>query len=776
MATRARAARVAVACAAAAAALTAAATFAAADPAAASPTAALPAAALRAIASPSPVAPAGAPNVLLVLLDDVGFGAASTFGGPVPTPNYEALAAQGLRYNRFHTTAMCSPTRAALLTGRNHHRVGMGGIVDLAFGDEGYTSVIPKSAATIGRVLQLHGYDTAWLGKNHVTPKWETGPRGPFDRWPNNLGFDYYYGFMGGATDQWSPTLVENRNPVEPPANDPDYILDRDLADHAIGWIRQHQAIDPQRPFFLYLAPGTAHVPLQAPREWIERFRGQFDAGWDAMRFATFERQKRLGVVPPDAKLTPRPASIPAWDSLGREAQQVASRLMEVHAAQLAYFDAQFGRILAELGRSGLRDNTLVVYIDGDNGPSGESGLNGTVIEGLNGGSAGVETMHAQLAAMGGPRSFDGYPVGWAWAMATPFQYTKQVASHLGGTRDGLVISWPRRIHDKGGLRSQFLHVTDIAPTLYQLVGITPPKVVDGVEQLVFDGASFADSLDDPHAPEHHRSQYFEMLGNRAYYEDGWIAATTPQRLPWKPAPQADPYTFSWELYDLQHDFSEANDLAVAEPARLRRLRARFDAAAARNHVEPLNNDAPQRMRSPALKPYATNGRGAFEYFRSEQRLATAGFPDLKNSSWTLQARFSSGAASASGTVAVQGGWENGWGLFVFAGRPAFIYRLDALPGHTWRLDAPAAVGAGEHRIRVEVRRDSAAPGAGAAVTLAVDGGASASLRLPATVPGSFDDEGVGIGRDFLTPLTADYEPPFRFDGELGPITIEVQR
>jgi len=737
------------------------------------PAATPPPSAVRAIASPAPPAPAGAPNILLVLLDDVGFAAASTFGGPVPTPHYEALAARGLRYNRFHTTAMCSPTRAALLTGRNHHRVGMGGIVDLAFGEPGYTSILPKSAATLGRVLQLNGYATAWLGKNHVTPKWETGPQGPFDRWPNGLGFDYFYGFMGGATDQWDPVLVENRNPVEPPRDDPDYILDRDLADHAIGWIRQHRATDPQRPFFLYLASGTAHVPLQAPRAWIERFRGQFDAGWDAMRVASFERQKRLGVIPAEAQLTPRPATIPAWDSLTREAQAVAARLMEVHAAQLAYFDEQFGRIVGELERLGLRDDTLIVYIDGDNGPSGESGVTGTSIEGLNGASSSIEHMSRHLHEMGGRRSFDGYPVGWAWAMATPFQYTKQVASHLGGTRDGLVVSWPKRIGDGGGLRSQFLHVTDIAPTIYELAGIAPPRVIDGVEQMSFDGVSFADSLGDAQAPSRHRSQYFEMLGNRAYYEDGWIASTTPGRVPWSWSAQADPHAFRWELYDLQSDFSQAHDLAGTAPERLARLKAQFERAAARNQVLPLDNDAARRMRSPLTKPYTTNERPVFEYYRSEQPLATAGFPDLKNRSWTLEATFASGAAPPNGTLITQGGWQNGWGLFVFEGRPAFIYRLNALPGNTWRLDAATALGAGEHRVRVQLQRAAEGPGAGATVTLAVDEAAPVSMRLPATVPGSFDDEGVGIGRDFLTPLGGDYEPPFAFNGTMSAVRIQ---
>jgi hypothetical protein len=374
---------------------------------------------------------------------------------------------------------------------------------------------------------------------------------------------------------------------------------------------------------------------------------------------------------------------------------------------------------------------------------------------------------------MGGPRTFDGYPVGWAWAMATPFQYTKQVASHLGGTRDGLVVSWPRRIRDRGGLRTQYLHLTDIAPTIYALIGITPPKVVDGVAQISFDGASFADSLVDAKAPSHHGSQYYEMLGNRSYYAGGWVAATTPGRLPWTPTVKADPYAYAWELYDLQHDYSEANNLAGAEPARLARLKAQFEQVAARNHVFPLSNDPAPRMRVAALKPYTTNGRSVFEYYRSERRLATAGFPDLKNSAWSLDASFAAGDAPPSGTLIVQGGWQNGWGLFVFNGRPTFIYRSDALPGHTWRVDAGAAVGSGEHRVHIAVTPDAAAPGAGAVVSLRVDDAPAVTAHLLATVPGTFDDEGVGIGRDFLTPLSADYEPPFRFNGTMGPVRIQ---
>lgn len=725
---------------------------------------------LRQISPPEPSARRGAPNVLLVLLDDVGFASSSTFGGPIPTPNYDALAETGLRYNRFHTTAMCSPTRAALLTGRNHHRVGMGSVMNLAFGEPGYNSVIPKSAATIGRVLQLNGYSTAWLGKNHVTPDWEITPVGPFDRWPTHLGFDYYYGFMNGATDQFEPDLVENLQFVEAPTR-ADYILDEDLVDRGVSWLRTHHAAAPQKPFFLYLASGTAHAPHQAPAEWMRKFKGQFDQGWDEMRRQTFERQKRMGVIPPDTRLSPRPASIPAWSSLSREEQEVAARLMEGYAAQLAYFDHQFGRIIRELERSGQRDNTLIVYIDGDNGASGEGGVHGTSIETLNGAEPSVHYMRTQLERLGGPRTFDNYPVGWAWAMGTPFQWTKQVASHLGGTRDGLVVSWPKRIRDPGAMRDQFLHVTDIAPTIYEAVGITPPATVDGAEQMTFDGVSFVHTFDQPESPSRHRSQYFEMLGNRAFYQDGWMASTTPARLPWERKPITPPEQYEWELYDLERDFAQSRNVARQYPQRLAELKAAFQAAAEQNSALPLNNDAYSRMRTSALRPYTTTGIQSFEYFRSETQIPAAAFPDLKNQAWDLSVQIAIEGSRRDGTIITQGGWENGWGLFLFDGRPTFIYRTNPLPGRTWRLSAEP-LNDGEHTLLIKLRPDSQSPGAGATMSLTVDSHAEIMTHIEATVPNTFTMEGVGVGRDFVTPLVAEYQPPFRFEGTMGAVVI----
>jgi arylsulfatase len=575
-------------------------------------------------------------------------------------------------------------------------------------------------------VLQLNGYATAWLGKNHVTPKWETGPQGPFDRWPNGLGLDYFYGFMGGATYQWDPVLVENRNPVEPPRDDPDYILDRDLADHAIGWIRQHRATDPQRPFFLYLASGTAHVPLQAPRAWIERFRGQFDAGWDAMRVASFERQKRLGVIPAEAQLTPRPATIPAWDSLTREAQAVAARLMEVHAAQLAYFDEQFGRIVGELERLGLRDDTLIVYIDGDNGPSGESGVTGTSIEGLNGASSSIEHMSRHLHEMGGRRSFDGYPVGWAWAMATPFQYTKQVASHLGGTRDGLVVSWPKRIGDGAGCAAGSCTLpishrrSTSSPALRRTRDRWRRADVLRWRELRRQSRRCAGTLASSQPVLRDARQPCLLRGQLDRLDDDTRARTLELERPGGSA------AFRWELMTCR----ATSPRPMTSRARRRngsaRLKAQFEQAAARNQVRrsttmprgcalTAHEALPRPMSAPCSSTTAQAAASDGRVPGPEEPLVDAG------------GHVCLGRSAANSTLITQGGWQNSWGLFVFegAGRRSSTgsTRCPATPGDSMPplpgcRRAPRACAAAACR---------GGPGAGATVTLAVDEAAPVS-------------------------------------------------
>jgi arylsulfatase len=467
-------------------------------------------------AFPQPkTAPAAAPNVLLIMTDDVGFGASSPFGGPIPTPTFAALASSGLRYVQFHTTAMCSPTRAALLTGRNHHLVGSGVISDMSTDQDGYTSVIPDSAATIGEVLLENGYATAWIGKNHNTPQWENTPVGPFNHWPNAMGFDYFYGFNGADTDQFAPALIENRNAIDPPKQ-ADYILDRDLADHAVHWLDVHHSLTPNKPFFLYLAPGAAHMPNQAPVDWIAKYRGQFDIGWDKMREATFARQQQLGIVPKEAHLTPRPDAIPAWDSLNDDQKRVSTRMMEVYAAQLAFDDDQIGRVIAELKETGDFDNTLIIFIQGDNGAAAEI-LDGSRNYAATFGGAN-ENAHETLAhidELGGPKSSGLYPVGWAWGMDTPFQWAKQVASHFGGTRNGMVISWPGHIPHAGEIRTQFHHVIDVAPTIYEAAHIVPPSTVHGTKQLPLQGVSMLYSIAEPDAPSNHHSQKRGLLPGR---------------------------------------------------------------------------------------------------------------------------------------------------------------------------------------------------------------------------------------------------------------------
>jgi arylsulfatase len=727
--------------------------------------------------APAPKAPKGAPNVLVILTDDVGFAATSTFGGPVLTPTFDRLAADGLKYNRFHTTALCSPTRAALLTGRNHHSVGAGIIQELGTGYPGYTTEIPKSAATIAEVLRQNGYSTAQFGKNHNTPDWQNNPAGPFDSWPNGLGFEYFYGFNSGEADQWAPALVENRNAVEPPADDPDYILDRDLGDRAIGWLRMQKTQAPDKPFLMYLATGTAHAPLQVPKAWADKYKGQFDQGWDTLREESFARQKALGVIPADAVLTPRPAEIPAWDSLTPDQKKVASRLTEVYAGMLAHADFQFGRVLDELKAQGELDNTIVIYIQGDNGASAEGGLTGTAsdIALLNGVPFPADQVMARLDHLGDRTTTPHYPSGFAWAMDTPFQWTKQVASHFGGTRNGMVVSWPAGIKAKGELRTQFSHVIDIAPTLYDAIGIKPPSSVNGVAQQPIEGVSMVPTFASAKAPETHTTQYFEMFGNRALYKDGWVAATRPLRLPWVLRGQTfDAESFTWELYNVEKDFSEANDLAAREPARLKALQDAFMVEARKHNVLPLDTRAGERMPQ-SLRPFAMNDRTDFTFYAGP-RINDHAFPELKNRSWTMTATVDVAGENAQGVVAAQGGNSAGWALAAFDGHPTFIYNFFALRGQTLRLRADKPLPPGRHTLAVDFRYDGGGMGKGANIALKVDGAEVARGRMENTVPGWWQIDGVGIGRDFGTAVVEDYKVPFPFTGRVERLDIHVAR
>ena len=508
--------------------------------------------------------PAGAPNIVIVLLDDVGFGAAGTFGGPIATPTLDALAAEGLRYNRFHTTALCSPTRAALLTGRNHHVANTGNITEYATGYDGYSSIISKSTATIAQVLRENGYSTAAFGKWHNTPVWEVSAAGPFDRWPTGLGFEKFYGFMGGEAHQYYPGLFEGTTPIERPEHAEKYHLTTDLVDHAVTWMNAQKALAPDKPFFIYWAPGATHAPHHVYPEWVKPYEGKFDQGWDRLREETFARQKALGVIPADAQLTPRHESIPAWDSVSPDKKKIASRLMEVYAGFLAQTDYEVGRLVQGVKDLGEWDNTLFLYIVGDNGPAPAGGVDGVFNEMvfLNGLKEDPAVVLSKLGEFGGPKANNEYPVGFSWAMATPFQFTKQFAGHLGGIRNPMVVTWPNRIKDHGGLRTQFHHVIDIAPTLYEAAGIPMPRIVDGVAQRPLDGVSFSYSFTDAAARSPRTTQYFEIGGTRGLFHDGWLASTYHNKIPWRPGPPQPFDQDRWELYNLDQDFSQAVDLA----------------------------------------------------------------------------------------------------------------------------------------------------------------------------------------------------------------------
>ncbi|MFP5454261.1 MAG: arylsulfatase, partial [Alphaproteobacteria bacterium] len=546
----------------------------------------------------SPKAASNAPNILVIMTDDVGFGVTQAFGGPVPTPAFDALAKQGLRYNRFNTTALCSPTRASLLTGREPHNVNMGNVTNLPTGYDGYTTVIPKSAATVAKLLKDGGYNTAMFGKGHLTPEWEMSAAGPHDRWPTGLGFEYFYGFLSADTSMWAPSIVENTVPVEPPHGDPGYHFERDMADHAINWLRTQRASAPDKPFFIYYAPGLAHTPHHVPKDWIARFKGQFDAGWDVVREQSFERQKALGIIPKDARLSPRPDSLPAWSSLTADQKRVYARLMEVFAASVAFSDYQTGRLIEEIRRSGDFDNTMIVYIQGDNGSSAEGGLNGLAFEqsSITGRKESFEELKSHFDDFGGPKVYNHFPAAWAWAMNSPFPWWKQIASQAGGTRNGMVISWPRRIRDGGAIRSQYAFVSDIAPTLLEAAGVIPPDHVDGVAQQPIDGISLAYSFEAPAAPSRRTTQVFEMMENFGIYHNGWMAGTLPKRLAWEVGAGVDrkldlgPDQRKWTLFNLDKDFTTANDLAARNPAKLKEMQALFWKEAARNHILPIHD------------------------------------------------------------------------------------------------------------------------------------------------------------------------------------------
>ncbi|WP_116365743.1 arylsulfatase [Parahaliea mediterranea] len=722
-------------------------------------------------------APKGAPNVVLIMLDDTGFGQYTAFGGGIPSPTLDKLAAEGLKYNRFHTTALCSPTRAALITGRNHHSAANGVITEAATGYDGYTSIIPRSTGSVAEVLRQNGYMTAWIGKNHNTPAWETSAVGPFDRWANGLGFDYFYGFNAGDMNHWDPLLYENRNLV-PRSKDPDYHLTEDIADRAIDWVRRSTSISPDKPFFLYVAPGANHSPHHAPKEWIDKFAGQFDEGWDAYREATLARQLELGVVPAGTELTERSAGLPAWDSLNDDQKRLYARMMEVFAGYAAHVDHHMGRIIDAVKATPAADNTLFIYIVGDNGASAEGGLEGSLNENLffNGFPEKWQDNIQHIDELGGPKWFNHFPSAWAHAMSTPFQWTKQVASHFGGTRNPMIISWPAQIDDRGGLRSQFLHVIDIVPTLYEAIGITPPTVLNGVEQKPIEGTSFLQTFNDKNAAETRHSQYFELLVNRGMYHDGWMASSR-SFVPWSPTRgEFDPMTAEWELYNIDEDFSQAHNLADEHPDKVAELEAMFWDEAEKYNVLPLDWRGTVRLNAELQgRPSLAGKRNQYVYYPGQIALPDGASPPVLNKSFSVAMDITIPEAGAEGMIFTHGGLTGGYGIYLRDGKAHFVYNMLAIDRYTIS-SAPLPTGRVSLVADVAYQGKNGERGKAAAVTLTANGKKVGEGQLARTVPLQFSlGEGVDVGTDSGSAIDFSYDLPFSFTGQIEKVTVSLK-
>ncbi len=724
--------------------------------------------------------PEGAPNVVIVLLDDVGFGAASAFGGPAATPTAERLQRGGLSYNRFHTTALCAPTRAALLSGRNHHSVGMGSITESATSAPGLSGVKPNTKAALAMTLKLNGYSTAQFGKCHEVPPWQTSPIGPFDAWPSGGGgFEYFYGFIGGENNQYYPALYEGTSPVEPDKSPSDgYHLTEDLADRAIDWVRTQKALDPARPFFLYFAPGATHAPHHVPQEWADKYAGRFADGWDSQRQSILERQQRLGLVPTDAKLTERPDAIPAWDDMDETLKPVLERQMEIYAGFLEHTDFHVGRVIDAVEEIGALDNTLVYYIIGDNGASAEGTVNGAFNEMANfNGLASIETpefMAAMKDKLGTEDSYNHYSVGWAWAMCSPYQWTKQVASHWGGTRNGTIVHWPDGIKGSGEVRSQFTHVIDVAPTVLEAAGIPEPTFVNGVQQAPIEGVSMLYSFDDAAADERHDLQYFEMFGNRGIYYRGW-SAVTRHSTPWLPheeMPALDDDV--WELYDGSKDWTQANDLASEMPDRLASLQRLWLIEAVKYNVLPIDDRRFERLNATlAGRPQLITGTTQ-TFFAGMKRLSEHSVIDLKNRSFSVTASIDAPSdGETQGVIIAQGGRFGGWALYMKQGRAKFVYNV--LGMQVFETEASESLGSGTHQVRVEFAYDGGGLAKGGDVTLFYDGKSVGTGRIELTQPVIFSaDETTDIGDDYGMPVSADYAGASKFNGRIHVVQLDV--
>ncbi|HSQ67856.1 MAG TPA: arylsulfatase [Polyangiaceae bacterium] len=719
-------------------------------------------------------APAGAPNVLVVLIDDFGFGQSSAFGGPIQMPTAERLAKEGLRYTQFHTTALCSPTRSALLTGRNHHVGNMGSVTETATTFPGNTGQRPDSVAPLAEMLRLNGYVTGAFGKSHETAAWEVGPSGPTTRWPTRSGFDKFYGFLGGETNQWSPMLYDGLAKVELP-RDPNYHFMTDMTDKAIEWIRSVKSISPDTPFFTYFAPGATHAPHHVPREWIAKYKGKFDQGWDKLREETLARQIRLGVVPPDTKLAPKPDAIKDWDKLTPTEKRVFAREMEVFAGFAEYTDHEVGRLIQSLDSQRVLDDTLVFYILGDNGASAEGGMAGRLNEMsyFNDVDETVEEVAKHLDDLGGPHSYNHYAAGWAVAGDTPFSWTKQVASSFGGTRNPMIVRWPTHIHAKGELRTQFHHVIDIAPTILQAAGLPEPRMVNGVAQTPIQGVAMEYSFDDPAAKSRHTTQYFEIFGNRAIYHEGWLAGTV-HRAPWDAAPRHALAEDQWELYDTTKDFSLADDLAKKSPQKLAELESLFMKVASDNHVLPIDDRSIERVNASLVgRPDVMQGRTSLTIFPGMTALAENVFINVKNRSHAVTADLDVGDASQTGVIIAQGGRFGGWSLYLDKGRPTYTYNF--LDRQHFTVASPTPLSVGKAVVRMEFAYDGGGPGKGGKVTLLVSGKKVAEGRVDRTQPRIFSvDEGADVGVDEGTPVSEAYQDGGRFKGKIERVTIDL--
>ena len=721
-------------------------------------------------------APSGAPNILVILLDDMGFGQPSTFGGPIHMPTLDRLAAAGLRYNEFHVTGLCSPTRAALLTGRNHHMTNMGAVADVATAFPGNTGIRPNRVAPLAEILRLNGYSTAAFGKWHQAPPWTVSPSGPTDYWPTREGFDKFYGFMGGETNQWAPMVYDGMTKIEVP-HDPNYHFMTDMTNQAINWLRYQKSLTPDRPFFVYFAPGAVHAPHQVPKQWIDKYQGQFGDGWDKLREQIFAKQKQLGVIPANTKLAAKPQAIKDWSALTDDEKKLFARQMQVYAGFGEMADVEIGRLIDSIQGLGQLDNTLIFYISGDNGASAEGGMHGVFNENayFNGVAEPIEEQLKRVDLLGGPMTYNHYAAGWAVAGDAPFTWTKQVASNFGGTRNGMVVFWPQHIKAKGEIRSQFHHVIDIAPTILEAIGLPQPKEVNGSPQTPIQGVSMLYTFDNAAAPSRHRTQYFEIGGNRAIYQDGWLAGTV-HRAPWERQPRARLSNDKWELYNVKDDFSLANDLAAANPTMLKQLQSLFTKEAIKNHVLPIDDRSIERM-NPALagRPDLMGTRTSLTVYQGMTGMMENAFINIKNRSFSIAADVEVPDQKASGVIICQGGRFGGWSLYVKDGKPIFTYNWIGVKRYT--IASPQSLAAGKNTITLNFSYDGGKLGAGGTAKLVIAGTTVAQGRIERTTPMTFSaDEGADVGIDEGTPVTEDYTvETSRFTGNINKVTISVQ-